>query len=82
MCNLIRCGHAKGRVLAAGENWKPNKELRWPKWEVATDVEIIKQVIKIQAKLNPSKQVRDLKSPQNWPNKHQTYFKPFILSFN
>lgn len=29
-----------------------------------------------------SQHERDLKPPQNWPNKHQAYFKPFIFSPN
>jgi len=67
MCNLIRSGHGK-RVDFSGQG-----ELGLPRWEVVSDVEIIKQVMEIRAKPNPSKQVRDLKHP-NWPNRHQTFF--------
>ena len=67
MCNLIRSGHGK-RVDFSGQG-----ELGLPRWEVVSDVEIIKQVMEIRAKPNPSKQVRDLNTT-NWPNRHQTFF--------
>lgn len=78
----MRSGHGEGMDFAGVGLVGADKELRLSTWEEATDVEIIKQVIKIRAKPSPRKHVRDQKSPHDQPNKHQIYFKLFILTLN